>query len=146
MAAVVPGKHMIDIGSGSGILSLAACAMGASIVEGIDIDPAALAHAYENSLLNGMEKHTSFVLPEDYAISEGGAPQVVLMNMIQCEQRQAWNSLSMLHASVKSTITSGILAEGRKLYLEMTKIWGWTLVDEVEEDGWLAFHFIFQGA
>lgn len=142
MANRVPGKHVIDIGSGSGILSLAACAMGASFVEGIDIDPAALIHARENSRLNGMEKQISFFLIDDYEMTEGVNSKVILMNMIQSEQQQAWTSLSMLHACAKSAITSGILSEGRDSYLELMKTWGWRLVEEAEEEGWLAFCFL----
>ncbi|MCB1149846.1 MAG: 50S ribosomal protein L11 methyltransferase, partial [Chlamydiia bacterium] len=51
MAPYVSGKTCVDVGCGSGILTVAALAMGAKEVWAIDIDPLALAHTRENLLL-----------------------------------------------------------------------------------------------
>jgi ribosomal protein L11 methyltransferase len=48
------GLSVIDVGSGSGILALAAALKGASEVLGIDIDPVTLPAAIENAELNGL--------------------------------------------------------------------------------------------
>ena len=50
---VRPGFHCLDLGSGSGILSLAALALGAEHATGIDIDPKAEDIARENAAYNG---------------------------------------------------------------------------------------------
>ncbi len=55
MPEYVKEKEVIDIGCGSGILSLAASAMGAKNVIGIDIDLGAIRHSIENQKLNKME-------------------------------------------------------------------------------------------
>ena len=52
----VPGKSIIDLGCGSGILSIAALALGASHAVAVDIDPKAVDVAYENAALNGIGK------------------------------------------------------------------------------------------
>ena len=52
----VPGKGVIDLGCGSGILSIAALALGASHAVAVDIDPKAVDVAYENAALNGIGK------------------------------------------------------------------------------------------
>ncbi|KAI9502224.1 Methyltransferase-like protein 5 [Coemansia spiralis] len=44
----IDGKAVVDLGCGCGMLSIAACIMGASSVVGIDIDHAALETAQEN--------------------------------------------------------------------------------------------------
>lgn len=47
-----PGWRMLDAGTGTGILALAACCFGAREVLGIDNDPRAVAHARENARRN----------------------------------------------------------------------------------------------
>ena len=52
----VPGKPVIDLGCGSGILSIAALCLGASTAVAIDIDPKAVDVAYENAALNNIDR------------------------------------------------------------------------------------------
>ena len=49
------GKHCVDLGSGSGILSIAALRLGAQSAIGVDIDPKAEDIARENSRFNGFD-------------------------------------------------------------------------------------------
>ncbi len=51
-----PGKPVIDIGCGSGILSIAALKLGASKAIGVDIDAPAIKATHENSRANGVEE------------------------------------------------------------------------------------------
>ena len=50
---VQPGWHCLDLGSGSGILSITALRLGAQSAVGVDIDPKAEKAAGENAALNG---------------------------------------------------------------------------------------------
>lgn len=50
---VRPGDHCLDLGSGSGILSIAALRLGAGSAIGVDIDPKAEDIARENASYNG---------------------------------------------------------------------------------------------
>jgi len=50
---VSPGMEVIDLGSGSGILSIAALRLGAKSAVGVDIDPKAEDIARENAAYNG---------------------------------------------------------------------------------------------
>ena len=52
--AVKGGERVIDLGSGSGILSIAALLLGASHATGVDIDPKAEDIARENAAINGL--------------------------------------------------------------------------------------------
>jgi ribosomal protein L11 methyltransferase len=49
-------RNVLDIGTGSGILLIAALKMGISAGMGLDVEPCAVAEARENVLLNGLEK------------------------------------------------------------------------------------------
>lgn len=52
--------RMLDFGSGSGILSLAAARLGATEVDGVEIDEAAIANAETNAKLNGVGQRIRF--------------------------------------------------------------------------------------
>ena len=52
----VPGRDVLDLGCGSGILSIAALCLGAKSAVAVDIDPKAVDVAYENAALNGIGK------------------------------------------------------------------------------------------
>ena len=58
----VPGKPVLDLGCGSGILSIASLVLGASSAVAVDIDPKAVDVAYENAALNGIGKDRYRVL------------------------------------------------------------------------------------
>ena len=60
---VQPGDHCLDLGSGSGILSITALRLGAATATGIDIDPKAEDIARENAAYN------SFTAPEFTALT-----------------------------------------------------------------------------
>jgi ribosomal protein L11 methyltransferase len=51
---VVPGQPLIDVGCGSGILSIGALKLGASHALGVDIDNAAILSTRENAAANGV--------------------------------------------------------------------------------------------
>ncbi len=50
-----PGDEVLDIGTGSGILALAAARLGAARVDALDTDPDAVESARENARRNGLE-------------------------------------------------------------------------------------------
>ena len=50
---LAPGSHCLDLGSGSGILSITALRLGAKTATGVDIDPKAEDIARENAAYNG---------------------------------------------------------------------------------------------
>ena len=71
--AVQPGWHCLDLGSGSGILSIAALQLGAETAIGVDIDPKAEDIARENAGYNG------FAAPEFTALTGNVTEDKALM-------------------------------------------------------------------
>jgi ribosomal protein L11 methyltransferase len=144
MLPLAQQKIVMDIGCGSGVLSLAALAAGAEQVYAIDIAPQALEHTENNAKLNGFHQSILCTLPENLVLNSLPNNWLVLMNMIHSEQCVAWESV---HSHFDNThlpcdiITSGILDQDKKTYLEQTEKWGWSLHHEVSEGQWAAFHF-----
>ena len=77
---VRPGFRCLDLGSGSGILSIAALGLGAESAIGIDIDPKAEDIARENAAYNG------FAAPNFTALTGNVTADRRLMNTLQQEQ------------------------------------------------------------
>ena len=49
------GDSLLDYGSGSGVLAITAKKLGASFVEGVEVDPKAIDNANYNAMLNGID-------------------------------------------------------------------------------------------
>ena len=79
-SAVKPGWKCLDLGSGSGILSLAALRLGAASAVGIDIDPKAEDIARENAAYNG------FGAPEFTALTGNVTEDKDLMDRLAAEE------------------------------------------------------------
>ena len=64
-ARTAPGCHVLDLGCGSGILSIAALCLGAAEAMAVDIDPKAVDVTYENAALNGIVRERCTVRAGD---------------------------------------------------------------------------------
>lgn len=132
--AVRPGMHVLDVGAGSGILSIAAAKLGAGRVDAFEIDPIAADVARANCEANGAAEcvtvHGSFpgdgVPPADLAVANVSA-------------RADIELASALAASLKPSgwlIASGFLTGDRDDVLEAFAEHGLTLSSEREEREW----------
>ena len=86
--AVHGGERVLDLGCGSGILSIAALTLGAASAAAVDIDDKCLTVAYENAALNGIGCDRYTVLVGD-AVSDralkaqlGGGYDIVVANIV----------------------------------------------------------------
>ena len=134
MAPYVANEHVLDIGCGSGVLSIAAYALGAKSCHGVDIDEDAVAHAEQNALKTNSQCH--FSLPQKHYPEAS----ILVMNMIRSEQCVALDGVDTSH--LKMIFTSGVLAEEKQEYLAQTEAWGWKAVAIKADSGWLGFHFV----
>lgn len=142
MAGLINNKRVLDIGCGSGILSIASAALGAERVIGIDIDPEALLHSQENARLNQVEDKTMFMSTEESSNQLLLQPDIILMNMISSEQENVFNSLPQLLTFSAIWIVSGLLETQKNAYLEVAKERNWEFLEELREEGWLAMKLI----
>ncbi len=82
------GERVLDLGCGSGILSIAALRLGAASATAVDIDDKCLTVAYENAALNGIGKDTYTVLVGDVFSDEafrarvGGGYDILAANIV----------------------------------------------------------------
>lgn len=79
--AVQPGLQVLDIGSGSGILSIAALLLGARQAVGVDIDATAVRVATENAAINGVQDRVTY-LQGDLTAKVQGQFDIVCANIV----------------------------------------------------------------
>lgn len=137
MKAYAPGKCIVDLGCGSGVLSLSAAMMGAEQVYGIDICEEAILHARENAKINQLS-NVQFG-------RRGVKGDLLLINMISSEQEGAWKEHAYLHDFEGIVISSGILAEQKETYIAQVLSRGWNLLSLKEEQGWVGLVFMSFG-
>ena len=107
---------LLDLGTGSGILSMAASLLGAGRVVALDIDPEAILVAQENLLLNGLaEKIETGTTPLE-ALNENF--DIILANILAEELVRLSPALSDRLNPGGYLILSGILTDKEPLVLD----------------------------
>jgi len=129
------GKFVLDAGTGSGVLAIAAAALGASSALGIDDDADAIAAARENLEFNRLA-NVEFVVG-DLMHDRLPAADVVLANLTGAMLVRAAARLTHAVRPDGILIVSGIMAsEGNDVRRAFANQ---TFVADVQEDEWLAF-------
>lgn len=78
---VTPETRILDVGTGSGILSVGGVLLGASSALGVDIDPVAVKVANENAEINEVQDKTEFVCG-DLTDKVHGKFEIVTANIV----------------------------------------------------------------
>ena len=134
---VKPGDRVIDIGTGTGILAIAAAHMGAKPVLATDLDAVAVRVAAENVRINGFEGVIDVRCGDLLdVVQESG--DVVIANIIA-------DVIIMLARPVRERIAdggificSGISAERRRDVLDALAGAGFEVLDDLIEGEWCA--------
>ena len=132
-----PGDSVLDVGCGSGILSIAADLLGAGDVLGIEIDPVAVDVSRENLELNGCGEHVR-VIEGDLTKGVDYQADIVVANLMA-------DLVMMLSPDVRrhmrpgaKYISSGIIDEKLEEVRAAIEACGFN-IDEVATDGmWCA--------
>jgi ribosomal protein L11 methyltransferase len=141
---IVAPFSCIDIGCGSGILSIAALKLGAKSALGVDIDSQSIKNSRENAVINGIGKELILGVGSVKEILEGKFPvrraPLVLANIL------APVIVRMLHAELPALvdpggalILSGILREQAGGVLKAAQANGLTLNKRRQMEDWVAF-------
>lgn len=143
---VKAGDRVLDLGCGSGILSIASLCLGASYAAAVDIDPKAVDVAYENAALNGIGKERYDVRAGNVLLDKGLVAQlmqekyqVVLANIVAdvIIPLSAFAGDFMVPGGY--FICSGIIDTRSGEVAQALEKNGFTIVEKKEKTGWCAF-------
>ncbi len=135
-----PGMRVIDVGTGSGILALAAAKLGASEVYCIDNSSVAVESAQANAAANRVSDRVSVTLgtlDEAEAARMEGRFDLVLANIIARVIGSIAPQLARVVAPGGLLIASGIIEERRHEAEQPLLDAGLTLVDHAMIDDWV---------
>jgi ribosomal protein L11 methyltransferase len=134
---LVPGGRVLDLGSGSGILAIAAVRLGAVRATGIEVDDEVEPIARGNALRNGVGDRVTFVTGDAAALAPLLGPvELILSNILRSV------NVSLLPAIRQSLVPGGIaIFAGMELperegFLPLLLGAGFTPVDEAVDDAW----------
>jgi len=131
------GALVADLGSGSGVLAIAAAKLGAARVVAIEMDPDAIGNAEENINRNGVADRVTVLEGDAAALLPLIAPvSLVLANIISSVVMELSPIMHRALPSGGKAVISGILVSEREHLLTSLAGDGWTLESELREGDW----------
>ena len=136
-AVLKRGDLVADLGSGSGVLGIAAAKLGARHVYGIELDPDATENAEGNVRENGVGEKMTWMEGDAFMLLPLVAPvQLVLANIITPVLIDLLPSIAAATGAGGRAILSGILVEESNRIREALASGSWTITATDEEGLW----------
>lgn len=148
---VTEGDKVLDIGCGSGILSIASLLLGAEKAEAVDIDANAVEIAYENASMNEIGKDRYHVLAGNILSDEslqkaysGNKYEIVVANIVADIIIGLSGQVPDYIKNGGIFIASGIILERLEEVKEALKNQGFILLDTLTKKDWAAIALRYQ--
>lgn len=140
MEKYIENSHtVIDVGTGSGILMVAANKLGAKEIWGVDIDPDACEVAKENLILNGItDENTKVLVGNLLNVVENKTFDVVVANILADVILMLLKDISKVIKKDGILILSGIIEDKKNLVINACEKEGLELVEVQEDKEWVA--------
>ncbi len=142
--AVKGGERILDLGCGSGILSIGGILLGANEATAVDIEENAVATALENAVKNNisMEKYHAYcgdiISDTDLREKIGSGYDIITANIV-ADVLIAMSTLFRSFLKPESIlIISGIITERKSEVVDAVVEAGFEVIEEAEGDGWAA--------
>ncbi len=130
------GERVLDIGTGSGILAIAALRLGAACAEGVDIDPMCVRTAGENAQRNGVQDRFT-VLVGDLSDKASGVYNIITANIVAAAILSLALHVPALMAPGAVFVASGIIDTRKEEVLAGLRGAGLDPFEVREKRGWV---------
>lgn len=131
------GERVVDVGTGSGVLSIAAAKLGAEQVLALDLDDVAVVSARQNIALNQLETKIS-VKQNNLLQGISGTFDIVVANILAEIVVQCIQDAAAILKPGGSFITSGIIKRKKQEVKDALLEGGFTINEVVEMEDWVA--------
>ena len=132
-----PGRTVLDVGSGSGILAIASVLLGCDHADGVEIDPTAVRVAQENSAINHTGDRVTFHCG-DLVEKVSGSYDIVCANIVADIIIRLLPDAGRFMKPEAVLICSGIIDEREADVLAAVEKNGFAVRDRRESGGWVA--------
>jgi ribosomal protein L11 methyltransferase len=134
-----PGDRMLDLGSGSGILAIAAARLGASSAVGIETDTDAIPIAVQNAERNQVGEITRFLEGDARDLAALLAPVDILCSNILRNVNEVLLPAIWLSVRQEGTVVfAGMETSEERLFRPTMEMSGFVAIDEVVDGDWWA--------
>jgi ribosomal protein L11 methyltransferase len=130
---------VLDIGCGSGILSIASLLLGAKSALGVDIDSLAVKTAVANAKENGFEEPVFTAVQGNLSDKVSGIFNVVVANIVADVIMQFNTQVGAFLSDDGVYITGGIIENREDEVLASFAENGFEVISRAENNGWLVF-------
>ncbi|TMW73867.1 50S ribosomal protein L11 methyltransferase [Alteribacter natronophilus] len=131
------GDHVIDVGTGSGVLSIACAKLGAGRVLAMDLDDVAVRTANINVKLNKAQDVVS-IRQNNLLKNVDETPDLIVANILaEVIVRMTDDAFEQLNPG-GTIITSGIISAKRNLVKDALRKSGFTIAEVIEMEDWLS--------
>jgi ribosomal protein L11 methyltransferase len=139
------GKRILDCGTGTGILAIAALKLGAQEAVGYDIDEWSVDNARHNAVINGVDERFTSLLGDASILKEvEGTFDVVMANINRNILLTDMPVFVSKMASGATLLLSGFYTEDVPLLVAKAKELGLTLTSQREDQNWASLRFANQ--
>lgn len=128
---------VLDVGTGTGILAIAAVKLGARSALGIDTDEWAYHNAVENAALNGV-RDTVHILHGDLSIAPAGQFDLIICNIQRNIIESLLGELRRRLAHGSTIVLSGLLQTDGESVRHSLRAASLRVTEELVENEWLA--------
>ncbi len=135
---LTPGDRFLDVGTGSGILMVAAAHLGAAVLHGVDKDPLAVEIARKNLRRNHVAEDHWQIWTGDLAREAGGGYTFVAANIYAAVIVNLLDHLGAAIAPGGRFICSGITSDQGDTVREALQAAGFDILAVEERETWLA--------
>lgn len=132
-----PFAKVLDVGTGTGVLSIASAKLGASEVMAVDLDDVAVQSARINSKLNKVQSAVS-VKQNNLANNIVGPFQIIVANLLADIVIRLSDDAFKLLDDKGYFITSGIIKNKQSDVEEKLKTSGFKIVEVLEQEDWVS--------
>lgn len=142
---IQPGIDVIDVGCGSGILSIAALKLGAKHVLAVDVDREAIKSTLENAEFNNIstsaletnQGSVKEIIEGEFSLQK--APLVLVNILSAIILRLFEDGLGSIVEKGGILLLSGILDHQEEEILNAANLAGFVLLEKITEDDWVSF-------
>ena len=135
---LVPGQRFLDVGTGSGILMIAAGKLGAGPMVGVDRDSVAVDVARQNLMHNGIGPEAARIHGGDLLDCVDQTFDLVAANILSEVIIVLLDDIRRVLAPGGILICSGIILENRGRVTEKMAALGFKILEVREKEGWVA--------
>jgi len=136
---VKPGDTILDVGTGSGILLIAAAKLGAAKLTGLDLDPMSVDVAQRNLDQNRIDPAMINLTVGDLVHGVTGTYDIVVANILAEVIIELLDDVVRVVRPGGLFICSGIIEPRRAGVADKMAACGFTSMDERQQEDWVAF-------